>query len=403
MFQILADSKFDFMKRGQTLLAVSTAVCVVLLGVLVFRGVDLGVEFAGGSELQLRFAEAPDVADVRSTLTAAGLPGVTVTTSGKPEEHELIVKIAASGSASESESDDEDNGARLTQAATDALRADSLVPGRADLNVLDASALERLLLEVGDLTSDRAAELAAAIVDRRDSVGIFHAVDELSSVPDVDGALVAALGERAYTGPLVLRRQMFIGPAIGHELIRSALGAVFGSLLGMLVYIWIRFQLQWGFAAVLALAHDVILTVGLFAVSGRDLTLAVVAAFLALVGYSVNDTVVVFDRIRENLRLGVGTSFEDTINRSINQTLSRTIITSGSTFVVVLGLLLFGGGGLRDFSFVMTIGVLVGTYSSIFIASPLLVRMRRMFGESKAEAAAGEAEAPRRARKVRTT
>ena len=195
-----------------------------------------------------------------------------------------------------------------------------------------------------------------------------------------------------------MRSQSYIGPAIGKELMQKAMFAILGSLIGMLIYIWIRFQLQWGFAAVVALTHDAVITLGLFSLFGKEMSLPVVAAFLTLIGYSVNDTVVVFDRIRENLRNRRGTDLIDIVNLSINQTLSRTIITSGLTWIVVFGLYLFGGEALKPFSFVLSVGVLVGTYSSIYVASPFLVMWqqfitRRGMGSG---AAAG-------AKKVRTT
>jgi len=174
-------------------------------------------------------------------------------------------------------------------------------------------------------------------------------------------------------GPLSLRKRSYVGPAVGEQLVQKTLYAIVGSLVGMLLYIWIRFQLQWGFAAVVALAHDTLITLGLFSIFNQEMSLPVVAAFLTLVGYSVNDTVVVFDRIRENLRTRGSESIEVTVNQSINQTLSRTIITSGLTWVVVLALLVFGGAALKPFAFVLSVGVVVGTYSSIYVASPFLV------------------------------
>jgi preprotein translocase subunit SecF len=187
-----------------------------------------------------------------------------------------------------------------------------------------------------------------------------------------DAALSVLQGDMTI-GPLSLRKRSYVGPAVGHELVNKTLAAIVGSMIGMLLYIWIRFQLQWGFAAVVALVHDTLITLGLFALFRQEMSLPVVAAFLTLVGYSVNDTVVVFDRIRENLRNRGAESVEATINRSINQTLSRTLITSGLTWVVVVALFVFGGAPLKPFAFVLTVGVIVGTYSSIFIASPFLV------------------------------
>jgi preprotein translocase subunit SecF len=144
-------------------------------------------------------------------------------------------------------------------------------------------------------------------------------------------------------------------------------------MLGMLVYLWFRFQLIYGVAAVVACFHDTLITVGAFALTGQEISLTVIAAILTLVGYSMNDTIVVFDRIRENLRLSRRESLPDVVNRSINQTLSRTVLTSGLTFLTVLSLYIFGGQVLRGFSFALVVGILIGTYSSIAVAAPMLV------------------------------
>ena len=170
-----------------------------------------------------------------------------------------------------------------------------------------------------------------------------------------------------------IRLQEEVGPRIGEELKGKAIMAVLISLLGIIIYIWWRFEFTFGVAAVAALFHDVLITVGIFFITGREISLAIVAALLTIVGYSLNDTIVVFDRIREDLKVYRKESYSSVINHSINETLSRTVITSLTTFVVVLSLFLFGGSVIRDFAFALMIGIIVGTYSSIFVASPLLV------------------------------
>jgi preprotein translocase subunit SecF len=164
-----------------------------------------------------------------------------------------------------------------------------------------------------------------------------------------------------------------VGPTVGRQLEKQALLATLYSMAGMLVYLWFRFQLIYGVAAVVACFHDTLITVGAFALTNQEISLTVIAAILTLVGYSMNDTIVVFDRIRENLRLSRRESLPDVVNRSINQTLSRTVLTSGLTFLTVLSLYLFGGQVLSGFSFALVIGILIGTYSSIAIAAPMLV------------------------------
>lgn len=186
----------------------------------------------------------------------------------------------------------------------------------------------------------------------------------------------------------LIRLQEEVGPKIGGELKEKAILAIFWALLGIILYIWWRFEFSFGLAAVAALIHDVLITIGIFSIFGKEISLAIVAALLTIVGYSLNDTIVVFDRIREDLKIFRKESYGSVINHSINETLSRTIITSLTTFLVVLSLYVFGGSVIHDFAFALLVGVVVGTYSSIFIASPIMVehfesKQKRMSGRSK--------------------
>jgi len=219
---------------------------------------------------------------------------------------------------------------------------------------------------------------------------------------DLAPRVVAALKQAQGADAFETRSQSYIGPAVGSELVKKALGAILGSMAGMLVYIWIRFEFQWGLAAVIALVHDTIITLGLFSLFGYEMSLPVVAAFLTLVGYSVNDTVVIFDRIRENLKARGGTvsSLPDLINISMNQTLSRTVLTSLLTWIVCAFLFALGGPALRDFSFVMVVGIIVGTYSSIYIAAPFLVVWQEWLAE-RAKKKGAPASARPTAKKLR--
>jgi preprotein translocase subunit SecF len=185
----------------------------------------------------------------------------------------------------------------------------------------------------------------------------------------VENALTSYYKDSGYGKPSV----QIVGPTAGKQLQRQAIMATLWSLLGMLVYLWFRFELIYGVAAVVAVFHDTLITVGAFSLLDKEISLTVIAAILTLIGYSMNDTIVVFDRIRENLGLSRRESLSDVVNRSINQTLSRTVLTSGLTFLTVLSLLLFGGPVLRGFSLALTVGVVIGTYSSIAVAAPMLV------------------------------
>ena len=176
-----------------------------------------------------------------------------------------------------------------------------------------------------------------------------------------------------YPNPIVSTSVQVVGPTVGKQLEKQAALATLYSLIGMLIYLWFRFELIYGVAAVVAVFHDTLITIGFFALFEKEISLTVIAAILTLVGYSMNDTIVVFDRIRENLRLSRREGLTEVVNRSINQTLSRTVLTSGLTFLTVLALYLFAGEVLRGFSFALVIGILIGTYSSIAVAAPMLV------------------------------
>ena len=179
--------------------------------------------------------------------------------------------------------------------------------------------------------------------------------------------------------PFKVMRTESVGPKIGGELKEKALLAIIYSMLGLVIYISWRYEFKFAIAAIVALIHDVLITLGVFSIANRDISLAVVAAFLTIIGYSLNDTIVVFDRIRENLQIRRKMQYEKTLNVSINETLSRTIITSLSTLIVVLSLYIYGSEVIRDFALALIVGVVVGTYSSIYVASPILVEWKKRF------------------------
>jgi preprotein translocase subunit SecF len=237
-----------------------------------------------------------------------------------------------------------------------------------------------------DLNKVRGATAASGIRDA--SIQTITAIDQpngnqvLISLPEQSNEaaldtgrvqIVDALQANYKENPFQVIKTDVVGPTVGKQLENKALLATLWSMLGMLVYLWLRFQLIYGVAAVVACFHDTLITVGAFALLNKEISLTVIAAILTLVGYSMNDTIVVFDRIRENLRLSRREALPDVVNRSINQTLSRTVLTSGLTFLTVLSLYIFGGQVLNGFSFALVVGILIGTYSSIAVAAPMLV------------------------------
>lgn len=186
-------------------------------------------------------------------------------------------------------------------------------------------------------------------------------------------AVVNALSSNYKDSEFKIEDSYTVGPTAGKQLRNQALLATLYSLIGMLVYLWFRFELIYGVAAVVAVFHDTLITIGAFSLTKTEITLTVIAAILTLVGYSMNDTIVVFDRIRENLVASRRETLAEVVNRSINQTLSRTVLTSGLTFITAISLYLFGGEVLHGFSFALVVGILIGTYSSIAVAAPMLV------------------------------
>jgi preprotein translocase subunit SecF len=247
------------------------------------------------------------------------------------------------------------------------------------------------------LSTEDLRKLAVAITDYRNTPprsGLIRSFDELSAVPGVTPAIINVMKKELTLAPFVVRSFELVGPKIGDELRWQALKATLLALGGMLVYIAFRFEWIYGVAAVLAVFHDTIVTVGLFSIFDKEISLTVLAALLTLVGYSMNDTIVVFDRIRENLKLFRKEKFSELVNLSLNQTLSRTVLTTGLTFLTVVMLWLFGGQVLNGFSFALVVGIIVGTYSSIFIATPILIYWQERYEQSK-RAAVAVAPAPK--------
>jgi preprotein translocase subunit SecF len=203
--------------------------------------------------------------------------------------------------------------------------------------------------------------------------GLVRSFDQLAGVPGVNSNIINVLKQQCYLAHFNIRSVDMVGPKVGAELRHKAVAATLYALAGMLVYIAFRFEWIYGVAAVIAVFHDTVITIGLFSLFKKEIDLTVIAALLTLVGYSMNDTIVIFDRIRENLKLSRKEPLETLINRSVNQTLSRTIMTSGLTFLTVIALFLFGGPVLHGFSFALVVGIIIGTYSSVFIASPIVI------------------------------
>ncbi|HEX5430574.1 MAG TPA: protein translocase subunit SecF [Bryobacteraceae bacterium] len=341
-----------------------------------------GIDFTGGSEVRLAFSSEPPVEKIRAALSK-NIPG-EISVQQITGQNQIII-------GTEVKSDKDLNTSRNEIETTlRGMFGDS--NGKLDLNNSSvaalADALRSPLLQAGaSLSEDQLQALSKSIENYRASNGgIIHSFDQLSAVPGVTPQVLNTLKQQTVLGPFTILSVNVIGPKVGSELRQQAILATLYALGGMLVYIAFRFEWIYGAAAVVAVFHDTIITIGLFSLTNQSISLTVVAALLTLVGYSMNDTIVVFDRIRENLKILRREKLEHLINISVNQTLSRTVLTSGLTLLTALSLWIFGGEVLRGFSFALVVGIIVGTYSSVFIASPILVFWQN-FIESRKKAA----------------
>jgi len=369
--EFFRNSNIDFLGKKWYFLAFSLVFSVAgLLSMLFWHGVPLGVDFRGGTLVYVKFNSTPDDNALRAAMDRAGLHNARIQRYGLPGNNEVLIRLE----------EKETSEASLDRGKLQIIQAlESNAPaGKQDLNNASAAAIRDYLLQTDPLragsdANDRYQAVAQAIVNYRDKVrgGVLKSFDELKGI--VDPAAQAALQNGFFVSNFSVRNVEIVGPQVGRQLQGQALRAISFSLLGMLIYLWFRFELIYGVAAVVAVFHDTLITVGAFSLFNKEISLTVIAAILTLVGYSMNDTIVVFDRIRENIKLLRREKLADVVNKSINQTLSRTILTSGLTFLTVLALYLFGGEVLRGFSFALVIGILIGTYSSIAIAAPMLV------------------------------
>jgi preprotein translocase subunit SecF len=347
-----------------------------VLSILFWHHIKLGVDFRGGTLIYVQFEQPADTDRIRQAIDRAGLHDARIQSYGT-SKHQVIISLAQK----ETQDAALDVGRQAIVGALNANAGSAAAnQGKLDLDNAGKAALAQFLeqsdpehLASTGGASQRYAQQAAAILDHRDRDlgGIFSSMDQLNGV--ADPAVVAQLKQGAYLSGFHVFNQEIIGPQVGALLRQQALLATLYSLAGMLVYLWFRFELIYGVAAVVAVFHDTLITVGAFSLFDKEITLTVIAAILTLIGYSMNDTIVVFDRIRENLRISRRENLTSVVNRSINQTLSRTVLTSGLTFLTVLSLYVFGGEVLRGFSFALVIGILIGTYSSIAVAAPMLV------------------------------
>jgi preprotein translocase subunit SecF len=398
MIEFFKEPNIDWMGKAKYFYALSAILLLAgWTSIFLNHGLRYGIDFKGGTNVDVRFAQPPNIDQIRTGLTAQGLGGSEIQSIssgglGGAQSNEVLIFVEQKGQGDEA----------LDTARAQVITALNSIYGvkdssKPDFNATTSSSLAAVLnandpLHLTTNAGDRYQQLARKILAYRDDNkgGVLTNFDELSGVDGVTPAVLSTLKSNYALGSFAVRNVEVVGPKVGGELRRQAIFVTLYALAGMLVYIAFRFEWVYGAAAVLAVFHDVLITLGFFSLLKFEISLTVIAALLTLVGYSMNDTIVIFDRIRENNRLLRRESFADVVNKSINQTLSRTILTSGLTFLTVLVLFLMGGQVLRAFSFALVVGIVVGTYSSFGIAAPLVVWWHH-WKDQKAAAGTGPA------------
>jgi preprotein translocase subunit SecF len=372
--EFFRNTNIDFLGKKWYFLAFSLIFSVAgVMSMLFWHGIPLGVDFRGGTLVYAKYSHAPNLSAISADIDRAGIKNHRIQRYGPATNNEVLISLDIQETSEQALDKGKTQIIQALEGSASAANA-----GKQDLNNASSLTIANYLLEKNPLHLDsdanqRYTTMAQAVVNYRDKVksGVLSSADELNSV--ADPAAVASLKDGFFVSDFGIRNVEIVGPQVGAQLRKQAMLATLYSLAGMLVYLALRFEWIYGVAAVLTVFHDTLITVGAFSLLNWEISLTVIAAILTLIGYSNNDTIVVFDRIRENIKLLRREKLSDIVNKSINQTLSRTILTAGLTFLTVLALFLFGGEVLRGFSLALVIGILIGTYSSIAIAAPILV------------------------------
>ncbi|MEJ5368174.1 MAG: protein translocase subunit SecF [Bryobacteraceae bacterium] len=384
--ELFKNTQIDFLGKQKYFIGLSLILLAVGIGSWAVKGgLKYGIDFTGGANINVRFASAPPIDRIRAAISAR-IPG-EISVQEVTGENEVIIGLPLKDDAALQR---ERETVVQTLAATFGEKTDRLDLNNANPQAIAGRLRDPLQRASIPMNDEQLQQLARRIFEFRNTPprsGVLTSFDQLKEVEGVTPQILEVIRQQCYLAPFTIRGAEVIGPKIGAEMRNKAVLAVLYALGGMLVYLAFRFEFVYGLAAVIAVFHDVIITLGFFSLTDKEISLNVIAALLTLVGYSMNDTIVVFDRIRETLKLSRRELTPKIVNDSINQTLSRTVLTSGLTFISALALWLFGGPVLNGFSFALVVGVIVGTYSSIFIASPILVFWHEKFQKGKRAAA----------------
>ncbi len=377
--QLFKTPNIKFLKYKYVALAVTGIIVLAgILNITVFKGLKLGVDFGEGSLLRVMMRTPASEGQIRDLLASVGLGKSQVQKSGT-SGREFQIRAMETGSAKTGELDQLEAHEALADKIIAALRGDDgkaeLARGLVDLNSVDERTLAGLLETAFPGSGP---DTARRIVSYRTDTGVIADFQDLAGLGLKPEAL-AFLKDKAFLGKMTVLSRETVGPQVGADLRRKAVQATIWSLIGMLIYIALRFRLEYGVAAIFTLAQDVLITMSFYSFTSREINLPIIAGILTIVGFSINDTIVIFDRVRENRKTMRGKPLEEVMNISLNQCLGRTVITSGTVFLTVAALFFFGGEVINDFAFLMLIGTIEGVYSTIYLSCPVVLFWQKLF------------------------
>ncbi len=386
------DANYNIIGRTRLFVGISLALVLASLAAVAVLGLNFGIDFAGGYEIQVKFPKEMlgkvGDGDIKRRLNSAGIPDARVQTFGPAEDNEFLVLVRKHGTISEADKQKLKSDFEQLAGGPDGLTDWSVAQSGESLHA--SFAKEVTEQQVRDVLSKYKLKVRNVTRGERVDRPDYH-IELVSLADQIADALRGGFNlPKDYD---IVQRVEFVGPQVGEQLRNQGLLAVVYALFFILLYIAIRFDFYFSPGAVIALIHDVSITLGVFAVFRLEFNLPAIAALLTLVGYSLNDTIVVYDRIRENLARLRGRDLPSLVNTSINQTMSRTVLTSGTTILVVAALVIFGGQTIRDFSIALLVGIVVGTYSSVAVASPVYIALRKRYGKGVSKSGGNAAAA----------